>query len=217
MLSLMSLFLIYLLFFPLFARRVECVCTSCTDQQGSPSGSLQYCSTVNLSSKQFLCWSHRFSTGNISLTKFVFFKKEHYLQIITKHWRNTDAAMRAFPSNEKHVLLMPNHTWKGRISNLTLPRRGNWKCKCCFHIPHEPPLRAGGKPRREPRSGFIIPQDTSAGESWRIAQCGERGCFRCVPVHVCASACVCARARVPYLAAACLCPYIPPCSNHSYS
>lgn len=31
------------------------------------------------------------------------------------------------------------------------------------------------KNRREHRSGFIIPQDTSAGESWRIAQFGERG------------------------------------------
>lgn len=84
-LFLLPICLLYLLF-PSFMRvrererdySGEWTCDSCSGQQGSVSGSLQHCSssagTVNLSSKQFLCWIHRIVKGEYcaKLTRFLY-------------------------------------------------------------------------------------------------------------------------------------------------
>lgn len=81
----MPICLLYLLFSSFMRVREwerdysgELTCNSCSGQQGSVSGSLQHCSssasTVNLSSKQFLCWIHRIVRGEYcaTLTQFLY-------------------------------------------------------------------------------------------------------------------------------------------------
>lgn len=111
----------------------------------------------------FVLNSH-IQNANIS-EKIRFFEKIiTSMQIDTKHLPNIDKTMCFLSFKSIFYSCVHTYTCKGRILNLALSRRVNWKCNCCFPITNKPHLCAG-KTRRERRSGFIIPQDTSAGES----------------------------------------------------